>query len=174
VTLRTAAGLEAIAAIGSAHPDVLVGAGTILDRAALEGAIAAGAAFGVSPGFDAELSAGAAEAELPYVPGAATATEVQAAVRAGHRLVKFFPAEAAGGIATVRALGAPFAFTGLRFMATGGIGADNAAAWLAEPLIAAVGGSWVARERDLLEGAWEAISERARAAAALAAARRPG
>lgn len=168
ITLRTPAAIAAIEALRRERPNVLVGAGTILDRAGLKAAVAAGATFGVSPGFDPELSRAARDAALAYLPGTATATEVQAAVAAGHRVLKFFPAEAAGGLAAVQALGGAFGVADVRFVPTGGISASNAASYLGDPRVLAVGGSWIAPRHDIEAGAWEMILGRARAARHLA------
>ena len=109
ITLRTSAGLEAIEAVSRDVPDMLVGAGTVLDANGAEKAVAAGAAFLVSPGFSLRTSAAAAGLGVPLIPGAVTATEVMAAIDAGHRTLKFFPAAASGGLPALRALAAPFA-----------------------------------------------------------------
>lgn len=167
LTLRTPAALEGIAAAVEVRPEMIVGAGTIIDAEGLERAIGAGAKFGVSPGFDRQLSDAARTAGFPYVPGTVTASEIQAGLAAGHRLLKFFPAEASGGLPALRALAAPFAPFGAEFMPTGGISADNAEAWLSTPPVAAVGGSWIAPAKDLAAGAWDEIAARARAAASL-------
>lgn len=167
ITLRTPAALEAISAVKDALPEVVVGAGTIFDPGALDRAVAAGACFGVSPGFDRKLSDAARAAGFPYVPGTVTASEIQAALTSGHQLLKFFPAEASGGVAALRALYAPFAPSGVAFMPTGGISAENAADWLATPGVVAIGGSWVASRRDLEAGRWEEIAARARDASRL-------
>lgn len=161
VTLRTETAAAAIEAVRSARPNVLIGAGTILDRRGLAAAIAAGAEFGVSPGFDPALSAAADRAGFAYVPGVATATEVQAAWAAGHRLLKFFPAEAAGGVSTIRALVGAFGHTGLSFIPTGGIAAQQVGAYLAQRGVAAVGGTWIAPADDIDAGAWDRIARRA-------------
>ncbi len=170
ITLRTQAAGAAIQAVRSRCPNVLVGAGTIIDSPGLQAAVAAGARFGVSPGFAVKLASAARDAALPYVPGVATATEVQAALATGHRTLKFFPAEAAGGVAAVRRLGEPFGGAGVRFIPTGGINEGNAASYLALPQVVAVGGTWIAPRDDIEAGAWEAIHARARAARQLAEA----
>jgi 2-dehydro-3-deoxyphosphogluconate aldolase/(4S)-4-hydroxy-2-oxoglutarate aldolase len=168
ITLRTPAALDAIAAAAQV-PGVLVGAGTLIEPETVAQAAAAGAAFGVSPGFDPDVVAAAARAALPMVPGAATATEVQACLRAGARLVKFFPAAASGGVAALRALAAPFRSHGVAFMPTGGIGEDTLGDYLSVPEVAAVGGSWLAPAADVDGGRGDAIAARARAARAIAA-----
>jgi 2-dehydro-3-deoxyphosphogluconate aldolase/(4S)-4-hydroxy-2-oxoglutarate aldolase len=162
VTLRTPAALAVIAAMAQV-PGAVVGAGTVLDEGQLHAAIDAGARFVVSPGFAPALARAAAARGVPLLPGAATATEIMTALAAGFTRLKFFPATAAGGLPALRALAAPFGQ--VRFCPTGGIGPDTAAAWLAEPQVLAVGGSWLARRG---ETDWAAISARAAAAAMLA------
>ena len=139
ITLRTAAGLDAVKAVAANVPEMLVGAGSVLSSDDAERALAAGARFIVSPGFDIDLLSICNERGVPYIPGCATATEIQAAVNCGCTLVKFFPAEALGGVNALRALSAPF--PGLRFMPTGGINARNAADYLKLPCVACVGSS---------------------------------
>lgn len=140
VTLRTSAALDVIRTM-SRHGGLLVGAGTVLDADQVDAAADAGASFVVSPGLDGSVVERARERGLLPVPGVATATEVQAALKLGLGLVKFFPAETSGGAAAIAALSAPFA--GLRFLPTGGIGPRNAAEYLALGAVAAVGGSWM-------------------------------
>lgn len=165
VTLRTPAAQDAIAAIRAALPRVLVGAGTVLNPDDARRAADAGARFAVSPGYSRALGAACAERRLPLLPGAATASEVMALVNDGYALVKFFPAVAAGGVGMLRALAGPF--SGVRFCPTGGVGARNAAAYLAEPNVACVGGSWVAPAEAVRRRDWETIEGLAREAAAL-------
>ena len=167
ITLRTPAAISAIGAIAGERPDVLLGAGTLLTPAEVRAASEAGATFGVSPGFDAEVVATAAEVGLPIVPGAITATEAQACLRAGVRLLKFFPAVSSGGLPALRNLAAPFRHRGIAFMPTGGITEETLPEWLARSEVAAVGGSWLAPRADVDAGDWEAIGERARRARAI-------
>jgi 2-dehydro-3-deoxyphosphogluconate aldolase/(4S)-4-hydroxy-2-oxoglutarate aldolase len=170
VTLRTAAALDAIHAIATEVPDFLVGAGTLLTTRQLEDAVAAGADFGVSPGFSAALSGAALGADLPFVPGATTPTEILAAVESGHTHLKFFPAEQSGGAGAIAALTAPFAALGIRFMPTGGIRPSNLDAYLALPSVFAIGGTWIAPRDAISAGAFDEIGAAARAAVAIAAA----
>ncbi len=139
----------------AAHGGLAVGAGTILDPEQAERAVAAGAAFIVSPGFDEDVVAKCRELGVPVVPGIATATELMRALRAGLDTVKLFPAEAIGGLRALRSLAAPF--PGMRFMPTGGIGVDQLAGYLAEPAVLAVGGSWMATPAHLDAGAYPEI-----------------
>ena len=162
VTLRTPAALEAIAEIARTCPAATVGAGTIRDAGQLAAAIGVGAAFGVSPGMTACLAAAVAESDLPFLPGAATASEAMALAERGFEVVKFFPAEAAGGAATLRAWQAPL--PDLRFCPTGGVTLDNAGDYLALANVSCVGGSWVAPAGRVAAADWAGITDRARAA----------
>jgi 2-dehydro-3-deoxyphosphogluconate aldolase/(4S)-4-hydroxy-2-oxoglutarate aldolase len=156
VTLRTAVAVDAARAIIAEVPDAVVGIGTILNGDDLARAKALGAVFGISPGATPELLKAAAASDLPFAPGIATASELMAALAAGFDLVKFFPAEQAGGIKALRALGGPF--PNARFCPTGGIGEANAAAWLAEPNVVCVGGSWLCPAADIRSGNWAGIT----------------
>jgi 2-dehydro-3-deoxyphosphogluconate aldolase/(4S)-4-hydroxy-2-oxoglutarate aldolase len=147
VTFRTAAALESIRVM-SARGDILVGAGTVLTPAQVDLAVAAGARFVVSPGLSRAVVERAQELGVLALPGAVTATEVQAALELGVSLVKFFPAGTCGGPAAISALAGPFA--GVRFVPTGGVGPANLAEYLAVPAVAAVGGSWMVA-RDLIK-----------------------
>ena len=161
VTLRTPAALAVIAEMARV-PGAIVGAGTVLNAADLAAAKAAGASFIVSPGLTPALGAAALASGLPFLPGVATASEVMGAIAMGFSRLKFFPAIAAGGLPTLRALAGPFAH--VRFCPTGGITAATASEWLAEPLVACVGGSWIANRG---ETDWARIEARARVAAGL-------
>ncbi|SOE24317.1 bifunctional 4-hydroxy-2-oxoglutarate aldolase/2-dehydro-3-deoxy-phosphogluconate aldolase [Streptomyces sp. OK228] len=139
----------------AAHGGLVVGAGTVLTSEQVERAVAAGARFVVSPGLDEEVVAKCRELGVPVVPGIATATELMRALRAGLGTVKLFPAEALGGLRTLRALAAPF--PGMRFVPTGGIDASRLAAYLADPAVLAVGGSWMATSAHLERGDYKDI-----------------
>lgn len=164
VTLRTPAALDAIRAMAEV-PGGVVGAGTLLTPADVKAAKAAGAMFGVSPGATDRLLDACAEADLPLLPGAATASEMMALLERGHMVQKFFPAEQAGGIAALKALGAPLPQVG--FCPTGGVTPASAPAYLALGNVLCVGGSWVAPKDRVAAGDWAAIEALARAAAAL-------
>lgn len=165
VTLRTAAGPDCIRAIAAEVEGANVGAGTVLDRRQLEEAVAAGAKFLVSPGATPGLIAAARDCPLPFLPGVATAGEAMTLAEAGFTILKFFPAEPAGGVAYLKALGAPL--PDIRFCPTGGIGAKNAADYLALANVICVGGSWVAPADALAAGDWARVTALSRAAAAL-------
>ena len=156
VTLRTPVAIEAAKAMMAEVPDAIVGIGTILNGDDLKRAEALGAAFGISPGATPELLKAAAASDLPFAPGIATASELMQALAHGFDLVKFFPAEQSGGIKALRALAGPF--PNIRVCPTGGIGEANAASWLAEPNVLAVGGSWLCPAADIRSGNWVGIS----------------
>jgi 2-dehydro-3-deoxyphosphogluconate aldolase/(4S)-4-hydroxy-2-oxoglutarate aldolase len=168
VTFRTPAGPESLRRL-AARGDILVGAGTVLTPAQVDEAVDAGAQFVVSPGLSRAVVQRCLERNVLPLPGAVTATEVQAALELGLTTVKFFPAESSGGAAAVRAFSAPFGDVG--FMPTGGIGPDNLADYLALPAVRAVGGSWMV-PRDGL-GNTARIGELVQQAVRLAAALRP-
>ena len=156
VTLRTPVAIDAARAIMAEVPDATVGIGTILGPADLARAEALGVKFGISPGATPDLLKAAAESSLPFAPGVATASELMQALAYGFHLAKFFPAEQAGGIKGLRALAGPF--PNARFCPTGGVGEANAAAWLAEPNVLAVGGSWLCPASDVRVGNWAGIT----------------
>jgi 2-dehydro-3-deoxyphosphogluconate aldolase/(4S)-4-hydroxy-2-oxoglutarate aldolase len=165
MTLRTPVALEAIRAIAAAVPDAIVGAGTVTETSGFAAAARAGARFAVSPGFTPALSAAAKQVGLPFLPGVMTPSEIIAAIGAGHELLKFFPAEPAGGIAALKALAGPF--PQVTFCPTGGIHAELAKAYLALPNVIAVGGSWVTPQAAVDAGDWAEITRLAKAASAL-------
>jgi 2-dehydro-3-deoxyphosphogluconate aldolase / (4S)-4-hydroxy-2-oxoglutarate aldolase len=140
VTLRTPAGLEALRRLGRDCPDMVLGAGTVLTSAQAEAAIGAGAQFLVSPGHTATLIACAKTIGVPWMLGATSLSEVMHLREQGFTVQKFFPAEPAGGIATLKAIGS--VLPDVKFCPTGGIAADKAAAYLGQPNVIAVGGSW--------------------------------
>jgi 2-dehydro-3-deoxyphosphogluconate aldolase/(4S)-4-hydroxy-2-oxoglutarate aldolase len=156
VTLRTPAAIDAAKAMIAEVPDAIVGIGTILNPADLARAEALGAKFGISPGLTPDLLKSAANSALPFAPGIATATELMLALAHGFDVAKFFPAEQAGGIKGLRALGGPF--PNVRFCPTGGVGEANAATWLAEPNVVAVGGSWLCPPAEVRAGNWAGIT----------------
>jgi 2-dehydro-3-deoxyphosphogluconate aldolase/(4S)-4-hydroxy-2-oxoglutarate aldolase len=156
VTLRTPVAIEAAKAIMAEVPEAIVGIGTILNEGDLARAEALGAKFGISPGSTPDLLKAAAASALPLAPGIATASELMLALAHGFGLVKFFPAEQAGGIKALRALAGPF--PDVRFCPTGGIGEANAASWLSEPNVVAVGGSWLCPAADIRSGNWAGIT----------------
>jgi 2-dehydro-3-deoxyphosphogluconate aldolase/(4S)-4-hydroxy-2-oxoglutarate aldolase len=167
ITLRTVAAVDAIRAIAEARPEFLLGAGTILTASDAKRAANAGARFLVSPGLTPTLATAVRALDLPFIPGAVTAGEAMAAIEEGWDLIKFFPAETSGGIAAIQALAGPFAARGVRFMPTGGIRPNNLSAYLDSPVVAAVGGTWIATAQHLRDADYGGITERASAARAL-------
>ena len=158
VTFRTAGAPDAIARIRKSVPQIAIGAGTLLTPEQVQEAIDFGAQFGVSPGLNEAVLNKAGERDLPFFPGVMTPTEVDRALNLGWKHLKFFPAEAAGGVAMVKALAGPFSHTGVKFVPTGGINATNLAGYLAVPQVAAVGGSWMADRKLIQEKAWPKIT----------------
>lgn len=167
ITLRTPVALDAVRAIAAEVPEAVVGAGTVLNASQFEAAVGAGARFIVSPGFTNELAAVASDSEAPLLPGAITPGEIMQAAQAGYSLLKFFPAEQAGGVGFLRALASPF--SGIRFCPTGGVDAANAPAYLALENVACVGGSWVAPDALVAAAKWDEITVLARQASLLKA-----
>ena len=165
ITLRTEAAIDAIRQAAEAVPEMLVGAGSIRRPEHFDAVIAAGARFAVSPGSTRALIDAATQAEFPFVPGAITPSESLVLLEQGYRLQKFFPAEAAGGIAMLKSLAAPIPEA--RFMPTGGIDAARAPDYLALDNVAGVGGSWIATPELIAAGDFDEIGRRARDAAQL-------
>ncbi|MEP4769633.1 MAG: bifunctional 4-hydroxy-2-oxoglutarate aldolase/2-dehydro-3-deoxy-phosphogluconate aldolase [Roseibium sp.] len=166
ITFRTSAANEAIATIAGSRPDIIIGAGTILDKAQADAAKTAGAQFALSPGIDADVLTYAAEIGLPFAPGIMTPSDLQLALKHKCQLVKFFPATPAGGPNMLKNIAAPYAHTGVGFNPTGGVTLDNLADWLAIPQVRAVGGTWIASRGDIAAKNWAKIAENARAAVA--------
>ena len=164
VTFRTKAAPAAIAAMRREVPDAVVGAGTLLTPEMVKAAKDAGAVFGVAPGFDPVVVAAARAHGLPMCPGIATASELSQALSAGCRLVKFFPAEAAGGVKMIKNLLGAFRFMGVRFMPTGGVNAANVADYLAVPEVVCCGGTWIVPKDALARGDYSEIERLAREA----------
>lgn len=165
VTLRTPAALPALERISREVPEVLPGVGSVRQPEQFAQAMQVGARFAVSPGSTPRLREAARSANLPYLPGAASASEILQLLEAGYRLQKFFPAEQLGGLAMLKALSAPLAEA--RFCPTGGLNADIAASYLALPQVACVGGSWFIPADALAAGDYVRIGELATAAVAL-------
>ncbi|MFT4046335.1 MAG: bifunctional 4-hydroxy-2-oxoglutarate aldolase/2-dehydro-3-deoxy-phosphogluconate aldolase [Solimonas sp.] len=168
VTLRTPVAADAIRAMVDAVPEAIVGAGTILNEGDLQRAQAAGAAFGVSPGATPALLDAVRASGLPFLPGVMTPSDIMAALAAGLRAVKFFPAVPAGGVEMLKAFAGPF--PQLRFCPTGGISPATAPDFLALPNVDCIGGSWLAPRKLVEAGDWQAITALAQQTAALRAA----
>ena len=166
VTFRTEAAEESIRLMTEQFPEMLVGAGTVLTREQVDAAVAAGAKFIVSPGFDPEIVDYCLEKEIPVFPGCITPSEVAQAVKRGLKVVKFFPAGVYGGLSAMKALSGPFG--GIKFIPTGGVNGQNIGEFIAAPFIHAVGGSWVCPKADIAAGNFEkitALCKQARSAA---------
>jgi 2-dehydro-3-deoxyphosphogluconate aldolase/(4S)-4-hydroxy-2-oxoglutarate aldolase len=165
ITLRTDAAIEALGAIARQVPDAVPGAGTVLTVRQFNSAREAGAKFAVSPGCTAPIVAAARVARLPYLPGVQTVSEAMVLWEQGFRLLKFFPADTAGGVGWLKAAAAPLA--DLKFCPTGGITAETAPGYLALHNVACVGGSWVAPKDAVTAGDWSRVERLAAAAAGL-------
>ena len=155
VTFRTDAAEESIRIMATEFPEMFVGAGTVLTVEQVDRAVAAGAKFIVSPGFDPEIVDYCLSKEIPVFPGCITPSEVSQAVKRGLKVVKFFPAEQFGGVATIKALAAPF--TGVKFMPTGGVNAKNLESYLSCDKIVACGGSWMVKGDLVKAGKFDEI-----------------
>lgn len=165
VTLRTSAALQAIRQIAEEVPDICLGAGTVITPEDVQNVRAAGAQFMVSPGCTPRLHRAAEASRLPFLAGAATASEAMAMQELGYERLKFFPADAHGGVSGLKGIGGPL--PNLSFCPTGGVSAKNAADFLALPNCFAVGGSWVAPGDAIKSGDWSRIETLAREAARL-------
>ena len=165
VTLRSACALDAIRTMRAAVPEAIVGGGTLTRARDFSDCAAAGAQFGVTPGLNAELIAAAANAGFPLLPGIMTPSELISARAAGFAACKLFPAQQAGGVAMLKALGGPF--PDHVFCPTGGVSRANAAEYLALPNVLCVGGSWITPAAAMASGDWAAIESLARDAASL-------
>jgi 2-dehydro-3-deoxyphosphogluconate aldolase / (4S)-4-hydroxy-2-oxoglutarate aldolase len=161
LTLRTDAAIDALKAIRKSLPDMIVGIGTILHPDQVHQVVAEGAAFGVSPGINPKVVEAAIESGLPFAPGIATPSEVEMALSFGCRRLKFFPAESLGGLSYLRAMSPPYNHLGVKYVPLGGVSAKNLAEYVADPLIAAVGGSWLAPRDKIAAKDWQAIEQNA-------------
>jgi 2-dehydro-3-deoxyphosphogluconate aldolase/(4S)-4-hydroxy-2-oxoglutarate aldolase len=166
LTLRTPAALEALRAIVAEVPELLAGAGTVLTPKQVAEVRAAGAAFAVAPGMNPKVIKAAAKEGLFFMPGIATPSDIELAVEQGCRALKFFPAEPCGGLSYLKNMAAPYAHLGLRFVPLGGVSTGNVRAYLQDPLILAVGGSWLAPRERIAAQDWPAITKTAQEAVA--------
>ena len=156
ITFRTACAPQCIKAVAENCPEVLVGAGTIVNLEQCKLAVEMGAKFIVSPGFDEEVVRWCVEQGIAVCPGCVTPTEIMAAMKCGLKMVKFFPANVYGGLKALKSLAGPF--VGLKFLPTGGVSNDNIKEFIDTPFIHAVGGSWVCPKADIAAGNWEKIT----------------
>ncbi|MDB6137874.1 MAG: eda [Verrucomicrobiaceae bacterium] len=167
LTLRTNAAMEALRRIRAEVPEMTAGVGTILALEQVREVAEARAAFGVSPGINPRVVSEARRFQLPFAPGICTPSDIERALEYGCRLLKFFPAEPSGGLPFLKAIAAPYAHLGLRYIPLGGVDEGNAGSYLSEPIIQAIGGSWLA-PREAIQGKdWKAIEDNARRASAI-------
>lgn len=157
ITFRTACAPECIKAVAENCPEVLVGAGTIINVEQAKLAVEMGAKFIVSPGFSEEVVSWCVENNIPVAPGCVTPTEIMAALNHGLKMVKFFPANVYGGLNAMKNLAAPF--VGIKFLPTGGVNSSNIKEYIDAPFIHAVGGSWVCPKADIAAGNWDKITQ---------------
>ena len=168
ITFRTAAAAAAIRKIAQRLPEMVLGAGTLLTAEQVSQARDAGATFGVAPGLSEGVMRAAQKCGLAMIPGVVTPTEISRALELGCKVLKFFPADASGGVKTIRALGGAFGHAGVRLVPTGGIDAKNLRDYLALPVVAAVGGSWMVEKKLISAKDWKQIEVLTREAVALA------
>jgi len=161
VTFRTAAAPAALARIIRAFPEMIVGAGTIVTREQAERCLDLGVSFAVAPGLNPRTVRRFQEKDVFFMPGVISPSEIESALDLGCALLKFFPADAAGGTKMLRALAGPYASLGVRFCPTGGVTLDNMNDYLSLPEVFAVGGSWIASKRQIAEKQWAAITQQA-------------
>ncbi|MDR3108112.1 MAG: bifunctional 4-hydroxy-2-oxoglutarate aldolase/2-dehydro-3-deoxy-phosphogluconate aldolase [Planctomycetaceae bacterium] len=160
ITFRTTVAADVISCLVKERPELIVGAGTILNAANLDTAIRAGAKFGVAPGFNREIVSLARERDWLFVPGVCTPSEIETALAAGCKLLKYFPAGALGGVPLVKAITAPYIHTGVQLIPTGGVTADNFTEYLAINGVAVCGGTWIATRDDINNRKWDLITDR--------------
>lgn len=158
ITFRTAAAEESIRRIAKAFPEILLGAGTVLDGEQARRARGAGAVFGLAPGLNPQTIAAAKQEGLEFSPGVMTPSEIELALSLDCTLLKFFPAEAAGGVKMLKSLAGPYAHTGVKFTPTGGITSANLQDYLKLPVVAAIGGSWMVDKNLVAAGKWDEIT----------------
>lgn len=160
ITFRTQAVAKALETLSKERPQLILGAGTVLTPENARVAKECGAQFAVSPGVNPRVVEAAQAVGLPFAPGVATPSDMEAAMALGCRVMKFFPSEALGGLTYIKAATAPYSHTGLRLIPTGGINMDNLTAYLSTPPIIAVGGTWIVQKKDIDEAQWEPIRAR--------------
>ena len=165
ITFRTAAAKASIAKVAAEVPDMIVGAGTVVNVEQLHDAVEAGAKFIVSPGSDADVISEAARLGVAMIPGVVTPSEIIMGLKLGVKVFKFFPAESYGGLKTLKALSGPF--PQIKFIPTGGISQANAADYFKNPKVLAVGGSWMVSKDMVNAGDFDGIAEKSAAATAL-------
>jgi 2-dehydro-3-deoxyphosphogluconate aldolase/(4S)-4-hydroxy-2-oxoglutarate aldolase len=162
ITFRTAAAAEAITAIAKAVPKMLLGAGTVVTPDQAKRALDAGVAFGLAPGLNPKTVETFQKAGTLFVPGVMTPSEIEQGLSMGCKLLKFFPADQAGGPSFIKALAGPYQSQGVKFCPTGGITMETMNDYLSLPIVAAVGGSWLATSKQIAAKDWKAITQQAR------------
>jgi len=161
LTLRTETALDALKQIAGAVPEMLAGAGTVLTPAQVNEVKAAGGDFAVAPGFNPKVMHAAIEASVPYAPGICIPSEIEAAVEAGCRVLKYFHAEGMGGLKYLKGINNPYQYLKLRYIPLGGVNINNMRDYLESPEIIALGGSWIAPSKLINAGDWDAIARNA-------------
>lgn len=167
LTLRTPAAIGALKEIKAKIPEMTAGIGTILSPEQVVDVKSAGAVFGVAPGYNPRVLAKAKDLGLPFAPGVCTPSEIEWAVEAGCRILKFFPAETNGGIKNLSAMAAPYAHLGLKYIPLGGINQENLSQYLKNSSVIAVGGSWIAQRDEIKSNDWHSIKTKAAKARAM-------
>jgi 2-dehydro-3-deoxyphosphogluconate aldolase/(4S)-4-hydroxy-2-oxoglutarate aldolase len=168
ITFRTDAAVDVIGTLKKQRPDILLGAGTILTIENLEKAKGCGAVFGVSPGLNPVIVKRAKEIDFPFFPGVVTPSEIEQGLSLGTNILKFFPSEASGGTAMIKAVSAPYMHLGVSFIPTGGVNIKNLGEYLSIPQVLAVGGTWIANKDMISKKRWDEIRQNALQATAVA------
>ena len=171
-TFRTALAADAIEALSTAHPSLLVGAGTVLTVSQAQTAIDAGASFVMAPGFDHDVVDWCLDKQVPIFPGVMTPTDINGARNKGVKVVKFFPAEASGGVKTLKAVSGPYA--DMQFVPTGGVNPNNLSDYLTLPFVLACGGTWILKKTKIVNSDFDAITETVREAVQIVMQTRSG
>jgi 2-dehydro-3-deoxyphosphogluconate aldolase / (4S)-4-hydroxy-2-oxoglutarate aldolase len=164
LTLRTPAAIDALKRIVAEVPEITAGVGTVITPEQVRQISQAGAAFGVAPGLNRRVLDEAKRVGLPFAPGVVTPSDIETALEYNCRLLKFFPAEPAGGLAYLQGMAAPYAHLNIRYIPLGGINEQNMRPYLADPIVAALGGSWLAPRKLIQQKNWTQITENARRA----------
>jgi len=164
ITCRTAAAGEALARIKKAFPEMLLGAGTVVTPDQAQMCIDIGVDFGLAPGLNPDTVRFFQTSETLFIPGVMTPSEIEQGLSQGCKLLKFFPAGAAGGVGMLKNLGGPYASQGVQFCPTGGINLGNMNDYLSLPIVSAIGGSWLATKQQIADGQWVAITAQVREA----------
>jgi 2-dehydro-3-deoxyphosphogluconate aldolase/(4S)-4-hydroxy-2-oxoglutarate aldolase len=174
LTLRTDAAIDSLRAIIAEVPEMIAGIGTILTVNQLKEVCLAGAAFGVAPGVNRKVIEEARSLGLPFMPGVVTPSDVEKALEYDLRILKFFPAEPSGGLAYLKSMNAPYAHLNLQYIPLGGVNLQNMRSYLEDPIILAIGGSWLADRQLIQKQDWKTITENARRASQVASEIREG